>query len=78
MVAEAEVVCHQSVPVSDVPVFVKGSNPEEIDETLAIRPPKFGLVRVAESDLSLSQLVSLSLSLSLFLSFSQFLCRFPN
>ncbi|PPS14972.1 hypothetical protein GOBAR_AA05623 [Gossypium barbadense] len=50
MVAEAEVVCHQSVPVSDVPFFVKGSNIEEIDETLAIRSPKFGQVRVAESD----------------------------
>ncbi|PPD89548.1 hypothetical protein GOBAR_DD13498 [Gossypium barbadense] len=55
MVAEAEVVCHQSVPVSDVPFFVKGSNIEEIDETLAIRSPKFGQVRVAESDVSLSQ-----------------------
>ncbi|GMJ01339.1 Type 2C protein phosphatase 49 [Hibiscus trionum] len=42
MVAEAEVVCQQSVPVLDVPFFGKGSNVEEIDELLAISSPKLG------------------------------------
>ncbi|XWS31876.1 hypothetical protein CRYUN_Cryun23aG0113200 [Craigia yunnanensis] len=63
MVAEAEVVCQQSVPVLDVPFFSKGINMEEIDEIVAISSPvsspKFGQIRVAESvsaDLSTSQL----------------------
>ncbi|KAH1108547.1 hypothetical protein J1N35_012315 [Gossypium stocksii] len=39
MVAEAEVVCQQRVPVLDVPYFGKGSNIEEIDEIVAISSP---------------------------------------
>ncbi|XP_039024858.1 probable protein phosphatase 2C 2 isoform X2 [Hibiscus syriacus] len=42
MVAEAEVVCQQSVPVLDVSFFGKGSNIEEVDEIVAISSPKFG------------------------------------
>ncbi|XP_022757760.1 probable protein phosphatase 2C 49 [Durio zibethinus] len=63
MIPEAEVVFQQSVPVLDVPFFVKGSNIEEIDEIVEISPPvsspKFGQICVAESvsaDLSNSQL----------------------
>ncbi|XP_017634774.1 probable protein phosphatase 2C 49 isoform X1 [Gossypium arboreum] len=39
MVAEAEVVCQQSVPVLEVPFFGKGSNFEEINEIVAIPSP---------------------------------------
>ncbi|XVF80738.1 hypothetical protein PTKIN_Ptkin15bG0099200 [Pterospermum kingtungense] len=63
MVAEAEVVCQESVAVLDVPFFGKGSNLNKIDEIVAISSPvsspKFGQVRVTESvsaDLSSSQL----------------------
>lgn len=66
MVAEAEVVCQQSVPMLDVPFFNKGSDIEKIDEIVAISSPvsspRFVQVRVTESvsaDLSTSQLVSL-------------------
>ncbi|KAK8654413.1 hypothetical protein V6N13_128381 [Hibiscus sabdariffa] len=64
MVAGAEVVCQQSVPVLDVPFFGKGSNIEEIDEIVAISSPvsspKFRQVRLAaesvSADLSTAQL----------------------
>ncbi|KAE8703565.1 putative protein phosphatase 2C 47 [Hibiscus syriacus] len=64
MVAEAEVVCQQSVPVLDVSFFHKGSNIGEIDEIVAISSPvsspKFRQVRVAAesvaADLSTAQL----------------------
>ncbi|XP_022770757.1 probable protein phosphatase 2C 49 isoform X1 [Durio zibethinus] len=63
MVAEAEVVCQQNVPVLEVPFFGKGSNIEDVDEIVAISSPvsssKFGQVNVAQSvsaDLSTSQL----------------------
>lgn len=65
MVAEAEVVCQQRVPVLDVPYFGKGSNIEEIDEIVAISSPisspKLGKVGLP-ADLPTPQLVSLSLS----------------
>ncbi|KAE8723230.1 putative protein phosphatase 2C 47 [Hibiscus syriacus] len=64
MVAEAEVVCQQRVPVLDVPFVGKGSNIEEIDEIVAISSPilspKLRQVRVAagsvSADLSTAQL----------------------
>lgn len=66
MVAEAEVVCQQSLQVLDVPFFGKRGNLEKIDEIVAISSPvsspRLGQVLVAESvsaDLSTSQLVSL-------------------
>ncbi|PPD71565.1 hypothetical protein GOBAR_DD31537 [Gossypium barbadense] len=59
MVAEAEVVCQQRVPVLDVPYFGKGSNIEEIDEIVAVSSPvsspKLGKVGLP-SDLPTPQL----------------------
>ncbi|GLU07197.1 hypothetical protein SLE2022_241630 [Rubroshorea leprosula] len=57
MVAEAEVVCPQSVPVPDVQFFGKGSGIEEVE--IEISSPSVGKVRVADSvaaDLPTSQL----------------------
>lgn len=68
MVAEAEVVCQQSVPVLEVPIFGKGSKVEEIDEIFAIpspvSSPEFrqvgrGATESVSVDLSTSQLVRL-------------------
>ncbi|XP_039048027.1 probable protein phosphatase 2C 49 [Hibiscus syriacus] len=50
MVAETNVVDHQSLPASEVPFFVKGSKIEDMDETLSIKSPVFGQVHVTESD----------------------------
>ncbi|KAK2456942.1 Protein phosphatase 2C family protein [Trifolium repens] len=50
MVAEAEVVCQQSVDVLDVKYFPnKGSNIHEIGDGDVISPSNFGKVRVSES-----------------------------
>ncbi|KAK8614957.1 hypothetical protein V6N13_068743 [Hibiscus sabdariffa] len=52
MVAEAEIVCQQSVPVLDVSFFGKGSNIDEIDGIVAISSPvsspKLGKLAVAD------------------------------
>lgn len=50
MVAEAEVVCQQSVGVLDVKYFPnKGSNIHEIGDSDSISPSSFDRVRVSES-----------------------------
>lgn len=50
MVAEAELVCQQSVGVLDVKYFPnKGSNIHEIGDADAISPPSFDRVRASES-----------------------------
>lgn len=50
MVAEAEVVCQQSVGVLDVKYLPnKGNNIHEIGDADAISPPSFDRIRVSES-----------------------------
>lgn len=48
MVAEADLVCQQSVPVLDVQYFPKGANIHEIGDAAAITPPSFDRVRASE------------------------------
>lgn len=58
MVAEAEVVCQQSVPVLDVQYFAKGN---EIEDVVNISPRRLNQIRVSDSvpaDLSTCQVVS--------------------
>lgn len=71
MVAEAELVCQQSVAALDVKYFPnKGSNIHQIEGADAISPPSFDRVRASDSvsaELSTSQEVSFSESLFFFL-----------
>ncbi|KAK9266709.1 hypothetical protein L1049_007362 [Liquidambar formosana] len=51
MVAEAEVVCQQRIPVLDVKYFAKGSNLQEIEDVVTVRAPE-----PVSADVSFSQL----------------------
>ncbi|KAF2304798.1 hypothetical protein P3X46_015008 [Hevea brasiliensis] len=62
MVAEAKVVCQQSVPVLDVQYFARGSGVHEIEDVVNISPRRLNQVRVSDSlpaDLSTSQVVDI-------------------
>ncbi|KAF2325007.1 hypothetical protein GH714_022363 [Hevea brasiliensis] len=62
MVAEAQVVCQQSVPVLDAQYFANGSGVHEIEDVLNISPRRLNQVRVSDSvpaDLSTSQVVDI-------------------